>query len=102
MTVFIPTPLVSYTKNRRQVTANGGTLGEVLLDLDRQFPGIRFRMIDEQDGVRQHIRFFINGDAAMKLDAALMPRDELQIICAISGGAGACWGSSPTKQFVPA
>jgi molybdopterin synthase sulfur carrier subunit len=52
MKVFVPTPLQSYTKNRAEVSAAGRTMGELLRDLDRQFPGMRFRMIDEQDGIR--------------------------------------------------
>jgi len=53
MKVLIPDPLRSYTQERRQVEAGGATLGEVLADLDRRFPGIRFRMIDEQDSIRR-------------------------------------------------
>lgn len=87
MKVFVPTPLRSYTKNRAEVSAAGRTMGELLLDLDRQFPGMRFRMIDEQDGIRQHIRLFVNGETAVSLEVPLEPVDEVQIICAISGGA---------------
>jgi sulfur-carrier protein len=58
-----------------------------MLDLDRQFPGMRFRMIDEQDGIRRHIRIFVNGEPAASLAVALEPDDEIQIICAISGGS---------------
>ena len=58
----------------------------LLADLDRQFPGMRFRMIDEQDRIREHIRFFINQELAGNLGLALRDADELQIICAISGG----------------
>jgi molybdopterin converting factor small subunit len=63
MRVIIPTPLRSYT-GRREVEANGSTLGAVLADLDRQYPGIRFRMIDEQDRMRPHVRFFVGRGGA--------------------------------------
>lgn len=86
MKVFVPTPLRSYTKNRSEVSAAGGTMSELMRDLDRQFPGMRFRMIDEQDGIRQHIRLFVNGEPALGLSVPLQPHDEVQIICAISGG----------------
>ena len=56
---------VSYT-GRSWVDADGATLGELLADLDRQYPGIRFRMIDEQDRMRRHVRFFVNGDADLR------------------------------------
>lgn len=87
MKVFVPTPLRSYTKNRAEVSAAGSTLAELLRDLDRQFPGMRFRMIDEQDGIRQHIRIFVNGEQAVNLSLALDAQAEVQIICALSGGS---------------
>lgn len=85
MKVLIPTPLLSYTE-RREVEADGTTVGEVLRDLDRRYPGIRFRMINEQDQMRRHIRFFLNGDQVFDLARPLAPTDELIIVQALSGG----------------
>jgi molybdopterin converting factor small subunit len=68
------------------VEAGGATLGAVLADLDRQFPGIRFRMINEQERMRPHVRFFINGDQSFDLSRPLSPNDELLIVQALSGG----------------
>jgi sulfur-carrier protein len=84
-TVLIPTPLRSYTR-AREVEASGSTLGEVLADLERRYPGLRFRMIDEQDGMRPHIRFFVNGEQVFDLAHALRPADSVQIVQALSGG----------------
>ncbi len=86
MNVFIPGPLRSYTGNRALVEAEGATLEALLADLDRHYPGIRFRMIDEQEGIREHIRLFVNQELASGLRLPLEPGDEVQIICAISGG----------------
>jgi len=66
--------------------AQGATLGAVLGDLDRKYPGIRFRMIDEQDRMRRHVRFFINGDQVFDLARPLQPADELIIVQALTGG----------------
>ena len=85
MKVLIPSPLLSYT-GRAWVDAEGATLGELLADLEGQFPGIRFRMIDEQDRMRRHVRFFVNGDQAFDLDRPLLPTDEVAIVQALSGG----------------
>jgi len=85
MQVFIPSPLVSYT-GRRQVIATGATLGALLLDLERQFPGIRFRMVDEQDRVRPHMRIFISGAQVSDLARPLGPDDTVHIVQALSGG----------------
>jgi molybdopterin synthase sulfur carrier subunit len=85
MNVLIPTPLRSYT-GQRVVEASGSTLGAVLADLDRQFPGIRFRMINEQDGMRPHVRFFVNGKQVFDLSQPLRSTDEVVIVQALSGG----------------
>ncbi len=86
MKVFIPTPLRSYTGDRSEVEAAGATVAEVLRDLDARYPGIRFRMIDEQDAIRRHIRIWVNKDEVRTLDAPLAERDELVIFQALSGG----------------
>jgi molybdopterin converting factor small subunit len=86
MTVYIPGPLRSYTGGANRVEAEGATLGELVADLDRRFPGIRFRMIDEQDGIRRHIKLFAGEEKAADLTARLSDVREVHIICALSGG----------------
>ena len=86
MKVLIPTPLRSYTRKRREVEADGATLSALLADLDRQYPGIRFRMVDEQDHVRRHMRVFLNGEQVFDLARPLKPTDEIAIVQALSGG----------------
>ena len=85
MQILIPSALLSYTK-AKHVEAAGATLAELLADLDRQYPGIRFRMIDEQDAMRPHVRFFVNGEQTFDLGYPLRPSDTLAIVQALSGG----------------
>ena len=85
MKVLIPGALRSYTE-QSEAEASGATLAAALADLDRQYAGIRFRMIDEQDRVRRHIRIFVNGTQVRELSQPLAPRDEIVIVQALSGG----------------
>ncbi|HEY6578610.1 MAG TPA: MoaD/ThiS family protein [Rhizomicrobium sp.] len=85
MKVIIPGPLHSYT-GQREVEAAGDTLGALLADLDSRYPGLRFRIVDEQDAMRPHIRFFVNGAQMFDVSHALHPGDEVQIVQALSGG----------------
>ena len=85
MKVLIPSALRSYTE-RSQVNAQGATLAALLLDLDRQYAGIRFRMVDEQDRIRSHIRIFVNGVQSSDLAQLLAETDEVIIMQALSGG----------------
>ena len=54
--------------------------------MERHFPGIRFRMIDEQERIRRHIRLFVNTEEATQLSATVRAGDEVHLICALSGG----------------
>jgi len=86
MNVAVPSQLRDYTGGRALVEARGATLAELLADLDRRFPGIRFRMIDEQDAIRRHIKIFVNQEQARDLGAGLTADDEVTIVGALSGG----------------
>jgi sulfur-carrier protein len=85
-TVRIASPLRSYTAGAATLAARGGTLAEVLAHLDERCPGIRFRMIDEQDRIRPHMRLFVNSSEARALSAAVRAGDTVHIVCALSGG----------------
>jgi sulfur-carrier protein len=78
--------LRSYTGGANVVEADGTTLGEVLDDLDRRFHGIRFRIVDEQDRLRPHVRFFVNGADTREIAAPLCEGDRVYIVGALSGG----------------
>lgn len=82
----VASPLRSYTEGRAVVDASGSTVAEVLADLDRRYPGMRFRMIDEQDRIRTHIRLYVNTAAVQSLDQRIEHGDTLHLICALSGG----------------
>jgi sulfur-carrier protein len=84
--VLIPSQLTSYTAGETRVTAAGATVGAVLDDLDRRFPGLKFRVVDEQDRVRKHMRLFIGQTETRSIAEALAPGDELLIFGALSGG----------------
>ncbi len=86
MRVIIPQALRSYTDQRDRVDAEGATLDELLVDLDRQFPGIRFRMVNEQDEVRPNVVLFVNGNKTSDLSEQLAGVDEVLIMQALSGG----------------
>ena len=86
MRVYVPTALRSYTGPKGRVDAEGSTLGEALTDLDRRHPGFRFRIIDEQEGIREHIKIFVNQQQVRDLAVPVRGSDEVQIICALSGG----------------
>ncbi len=85
MKVLIASPLRSYT-GASEVEATGGTVDEALRDLDRRYRGIRFRMVDEQDRIRPHVRIFVDGEAVADLHRPLAPGESIQIVQALSGG----------------
>ena len=85
-TVRVASPLRSYTHGAASVAADGATVATVLQDLDTRYAGMRFRMIDEQERIRQHIRLFVNTREVLQLTEPVRVGDTLHIICALSGG----------------
>jgi molybdopterin converting factor small subunit len=84
--VTVPSQLRGYTAGLGEVAAEGATLDAVLHDLDRRYPGFRFRVIDEQDRVRRHIVLFVNGERSEDLGAPMGEGARLFIVGALSGG----------------
>ena len=84
--VRIPTPLRSYTAQAAVVEAEGATVDELLRDLDRQFAGMRFRVVDEQGRLRTHMKVFVNMDSVRDLSSPIGPADEVTLMQALSGG----------------
>jgi len=84
ITIFIPTQLRNYTNGATSVPAHGTTIDEALTDLDRRHPGIRFRIIDEQNRIREHMRIFVDGERALRTDNQI--KAELHIFGALTGG----------------
>ena len=85
MKVLIPGALRSYTREAN-VEAAGSTLAEMFADLDRRFPGLRFRVVDEQGLLRPNMRLFVNGAGVRDLAHALRPNDFVAVVLALSGG----------------
>ncbi|HET8578738.1 MAG TPA: MoaD/ThiS family protein [Methylomirabilota bacterium] len=79
-------PLHSYTGGRGEIEGTGETLGDVLADLDRRYPGIRFRVVDEQDRIRPHMKLFVGGQPADTLAEPIRAGQDVHILAALSGG----------------
>ncbi len=87
--VRIPTPLRHLTNHQETVTTDGGTVGEVLDNLQVQFPGLKDRVCDEQGEVQRFVNVFVNDEDIRyqdEKDTALSDGDEISIIPAIAGG----------------
>jgi molybdopterin converting factor small subunit len=86
MRVIIPSSLRAYTGGLAEVDAGAATVDGLIRELDRRYPGFRFRVIDEQDALRPHIRVSVNSTVISDLAARLSPGDEVALIQAFSGG----------------
>ena len=88
--VAIPSPLRSYCGGAPAVTvacaSASPTLSELLAGLDSAYPGIRFRMLDEQGALRPHIQVFVNAAVQRNPAAILPPHADVMIVAALSGG----------------
>ncbi|MGH6689548.1 MAG: ubiquitin-like small modifier protein 1 [Gammaproteobacteria bacterium] len=87
--VRIPTPLRSLTKGSAEVQAKGETVDDVVRDLERQFPGLRERLMDEKGELRRFINLYVNEEDVRFLDGrttSLKEGDTVSIVPAIAGG----------------
>ena len=87
MKVRIPTPLRSYTDQQSVVDADGATVDELLVDLDQRYPGLRFRVVDEQGRLRKHMKIFVGEEGTRDLGTSVVGCGEVVIMQALSGGA---------------
>ena len=89
VTVRIPTPLRTLTKGSDEVTATGGTVGDVVEDLERQYPGVKSRLCDDKGEVRRFVNIFLADEDIRFLQGLKTPvkeGDQLSIVPAIAGG----------------
>jgi sulfur-carrier protein len=87
--VRIPTPLRAITKGAAEVKAEAQTVGDAIQDLERQFPGMRERILEEGGQIRRFINIYVNQEDIRFLQGdqtALKPGDEVSIVPAIAGG----------------
>ncbi len=87
--VRLPTHLSDYTGGCVELgfdLPQGSSLADLLVALDQQWRGLRFRIVDEQDGVRRHIKFFVDGEQVREIATRLRPDAQVMIVAALSGG----------------
>ena len=89
VTIKVPTPLRKFTAGAEAVQGSGATVGSLVDDLERKFPGIRERICDEQGRVRRFVNLYLNGDDIrflQQLETKVKDGDEISIVPAIAGG----------------
>jgi molybdopterin synthase sulfur carrier subunit len=84
--VFLPSQLQSYSGGLSRTEADGGTVSAVLDTLDGRWPGIRFRVIDEQGRIRKHMRVYVGQERVFDIGRIVDDSDEVLIFGALSGG----------------
>lgn len=91
ITVRIPTALRRITQGQGEVTVEASSIGELIEALDREFPGIKERLVDENGEIRKFVNFFVNDEDIRFLqgkDTPIKDGDTVAIIPAIAGGRG--------------
>jgi molybdopterin synthase sulfur carrier subunit len=89
VSVRIPTILRTYTGGESEVSASGGTLAEVLDDLDASYAGIKARILDDQGAIRRFVNVYVGNDDVRFLDALDTKTPDgvqISVIPAVAGG----------------
>jgi molybdopterin synthase sulfur carrier subunit len=90
VSVRIPTILRTYTGGESEVSATGGTLAEVLDDLDGNYSGIKGRILDEAGDLRRFVNVYIGNEDVRFLDNLATPTPDGTQISVIPAVAGGC------------
>lgn len=88
--VRIPSPLLKLTNNQGEISASGANVKEVFEDLEKQFPGIKERIYDEEGHLRRFVNIYINEEDIRFIkgeSTSVKDGDEISIIPAIAGGS---------------
>src|SRR5216684_234347 len=94
-TVRIPAPLRKLTGDQRVVQASGATLADLVVDLERRFPGIKGRIMSADGQVHSFVNIFVDDQDVRFLQGIATPlreEAEIAIIPAMAGGMEARWG----------
>jgi len=89
VSVRIPTILRTYTGGAAEVTAEGGTLREVLAKLDAAYPGLAGRILDDSGKLRRFVNVYVGEEdvrLADGLDTQVPPGTQVSVIPAVAGG----------------
>jgi molybdopterin synthase sulfur carrier subunit len=90
-TIFIPTPMRTFTKGkaRVQLSLARGTIPQLLSNLDELCPGIREQIYDETGAIKRYLTIFVNSRYMRSLEdlkTVVEDKDEVFIIAAMAGG----------------
>ena len=88
-TVRIPSPLRRYTNGQSKAQASGGTVTEIIENLEHQYPGVKTRLCDDSGQIKRYVNVFVNDKEIRTLQGAATPvtdTDEVSIVPAMAGG----------------
>ncbi len=88
-TIFIPSSLRRYTAGQSKAQVSGGTINEVIEDLERQYPGVKSRLCDDSGQIKRYVNVFVNDEEIRALqgsDTTVSDKDEVSIVPAMAGG----------------
>jgi molybdopterin synthase sulfur carrier subunit len=84
--VRVASLLYSYTGGLKTIEVEAATVGEAIAAIDGRFPGVAFRVIDEQGQVRPHMNVFLGEQNVRDLRTPVSAGAEIYIVGALSGG----------------
>jgi molybdopterin synthase sulfur carrier subunit len=86
--VRVPTILRNYTGGQKAVTGQGGTLAQLIDDVETNNPGVKERLVDES-GLRRFVNVYVNDEDVRftgGLDTEVSDGDTVVILPAVAGG----------------
>jgi len=87
--VYVPYPLRGLTNGIGTVELQAADLGQAIAELNRRFPGLAYRILDDQGRLRRFVNAFVNDQPVSHLspnDVTLRAGDVVTILPSVAGG----------------
>jgi sulfur-carrier protein len=89
VTVRLPTIMRSNAGGQSEISAEGATIGDVIDDVVRQFPGTATHLRAPDGGVHRFVNVYLNDEDVRyigKLETKVADGDTVSIVPAVAGG----------------
>jgi sulfur-carrier protein len=87
--VKLPTILRQHTGGEATISGEGGTVRQVLEDLDGRYPGLIARIVTDEGGIHRFVNLYLNEEDVRylgSLETEVREGDTISILPAVAGG----------------
>jgi sulfur-carrier protein len=89
VTVHVTSVIQQVVNGQREFAAEGGTVGELISNIEDSYPGFASRIMDENGDLRRFVNIYLNDEDVRYLggkDTPIKEGDSVSFLPALAGG----------------